>query len=671
MFKVIRTVIGLAFIYTCFTSCIPNKPQNEIGFNLDITKREVQLAYEAGFKHSKDSLLTFLSNQNPTIRYIALNAFASMQDTSVVDTIGRLLADEDQVVRTAAAYTLGQIRNVAAEPILTKSFVKFDSLNKNAVFNATILEALGKCGTSKTLELLSSIHSYQPSDSILNTGLARGLYRFALRGMSIDAGTNLMLRMLINPAYSYETRLYAANYFSRLNEQSLKTHTDTLISVYHALHNRNLQMPLITGIVKGNAAKATNFLLHNLKTESDHKLKVALISNLQSLPYAEGDTIAFTYIKDGDDLIARLAAQYLFDKGNAIDAQKYFDKFSDPNTNSACHLELLGASNKFLVYNKKNIPLKSGINALLKDSLLRIPDVYRKADIIRFLAGDVTNFTFIHDVTDRAPDKIIQVVGMESYGDILANPYFATIYRSNFIVFKKQIFGYIIDGLLSGDVGLVSTAASTLRRPELAFKAFLPSDSIFKIALKRIKLPEDAEAYTEVAKTLSYWNGKPPIALPDKGFRMLDWAVLNNINDSTRCEIITDAGNIIIHLKPSIAPLTVANWIELVKRNYFNGKVFHRVVPNFVIQSGCNRGDGFGSMDYLIRSELPMVYYDKPGKVGMASAGLNTESCQFFITSMPTPHLDGRYTQFAELVSNPEILEKIQRGTKIKKITIK
>ena len=95
------------------------------------------------------------------------------------------------------------------------------------------------------------------------------------------------------------------------------------------------------------------------------------------------------------------------------------------------------------------------------------------------------------------------------------------------------------------------------------------------------------------------------------------------------------------------------------------------MVPNFVIQNGCNRGDGFGAMDYLIRSEFPMISYDHAGRVGMASAGNNTESAQFFITSMPTPHLDGRYTIFADLISGMDVVQNIRRGDKINKITIK
>ena len=124
-------------------------------------------------------------------------------------------------------------------------------------------------------------------------------------------------------------------------------------------------------------------------------------------------------------------------------------------------------------------------------------------------------------------------------------------------------------------------------------------------------------------------------------------------------------------LQPSLAPMTTANWIELVKRNYFNGKNFHRVVPNFVIQSGCNRGDGFGAMNYIIRSEYSRAFYNRAGMVGMASAGPDTESSQFFITCAATPHLDGRYTIFAYVKEGMNIVETIQRGDKILKVNIK
>ncbi len=112
------------------------------------------------------------------------------------------------------------------------------------------------------------------------------------------------------------------------------------------------------------------------------------------------------------------------------------------------------------------------------------------------------------------------------------------------------------------------------------------------------------------------------------------------------------------------APGSVVNFVTLVKSGYFNGKFFHRVVPNFVIQTGCNRGDGFGSEDYSIRSEFSQRKY-KTGSVGMASAGKDTEGTQWFITHSPTPHLDGKYTIFAEVVKGMEVVHQVEVGDQI------
>ena len=92
-----------------------------------------------------------------------------------------------------------------------------------------------------------------------------------------------------------------------------------------------------------------------------------------------------------------------------------------------------------------------------------------------------------------------------------------------------------------------------------------------------------------------------------------------------------------------------------------------------MIQGGCTRGDGYGSLDYSIRSELSPWHYDDGGFVGMASAGKDTEGTQFFITHSPTPHLDGRYTIFAKVVTKEsmDVVFKIQPGDKIESVVIR
>ena len=118
------------------------------------------------------------------------------------------------------------------------------------------------------------------------------------------------------------------------------------------------------------------------------------------------------------------------------------------------------------------------------------------------------------------------------------------------------------------------------------------------------------------------------------------------------------------------APGTVVNFVRLADSGYYENLPIHRVVPNFVVQGGCNRGDGYGSLDYTIRSEVGPGYFDQPGLIGMASAGLHTESQQWFVTFRPTPHLNGRYTIFGRITQNLDVLNEIRRGDLIMEVKI-
>ena len=150
----------------------------------------------------------------------------------------------------------------------------------------------------------------------------------------------------------------------------------------------------------------------------------------------------------------------------------------------------------------------------------------------------------------------------------------------------------------------------------------------------------------------------------------LDTASLSRLKKNPAALIRTNKGNIKMQLLPLTAPGSVLNFITLADDKFYDGKKIHRVVPNFVIQGGCPRGDGYGSLDYTIRSELPMEYYDQQGYVGMASAGNHTEGTQFFITHSPTPHLDGKYTIFGKVTEGMEVVHDILVGDSIQQVSI-
>jgi cyclophilin family peptidyl-prolyl cis-trans isomerase/HEAT repeat protein len=134
-------------------------------------------------------------------------------------------------------------------------------------------------------------------------------------------------------------------------------------------------------------------------------------------------------------------------------------------------------------------------------------------------------------------------------------------------------------------------------------------------------------------------------------------------------EIKTAKGTIRIELLRSAAPKTVANFIKLAKSGYYNNRVWHRVVPDFVIQDGCPRGDGWGGPGYEIRCEYNDLPYNT-GAVGMATSGKDTGGSQYFICQSPQPHLNGRYTLFGNVIEGMDVAEKIEIGDLIKSIKI-
>lgn len=135
----------------------------------------------------------------------------------------------------------------------------------------------------------------------------------------------------------------------------------------------------------------------------------------------------------------------------------------------------------------------------------------------------------------------------------------------------------------------------------------------------------------------------------------------------------TSRGPIRLRLFADQAPVTVANFVNLAKRGYYDGLSFHRVIADFMIQGGCPQGTGTGGPGYKFEDECrPELRHDKPGMLSMANAGPGTNGSQFFITHVATPWLDGKHTVFGQVASADDqaVVNAVRQGDSIDSLTI-
>ncbi len=148
---------------------------------------------------------------------------------------------------------------------------------------------------------------------------------------------------------------------------------------------------------------------------------------------------------------------------------------------------------------------------------------------------------------------------------------------------------------------------------------------------------------------------------------------MTDTSNEILAEMNTNKGVIHLRLHPQQAPVTVANFVNLAKRGFYDGLSFHRVIDNFMIQGGCPLGSGTGGPGYNFEDECtPELRHDTPGKLSMANAGPGTNGSQFFITHVETPWLDGKHTVFGSVISedDQDVVNAVAGGDSIISVTI-
>lgn len=615
-----------------------------------------------------EDLYPMLYHPNPAYRYLAARAFGSIQDEAAVDSLGRLLADPVEDVRVMAAFALGQIGAPEALPHLIRGFNGQDTTGNKIHYPSrrAILEAVGKCGDVATLDQISKVSTYTAQDTALLEGQAWSIYRFGLRDILSDAGTDRMLRLIQPNAYPSSVQLVAANYLARMRITVDSTDTPTLVETFEKTTDVNVKMALAIALGKTQQSAALTSLVGQYQRANDYRLKCNILRALSNFPYESCRTLVVEALRDRNEHVARRATQYLLENSSPDDAEQWW-RFAKDSLPTPIHIELYRVANRHLPAYRTEY--RDAMNAELRQRFGRERSSYRKANVLNALAEFPWNYRFIFRSGLQTDDLVVRTAVYESLQQIGDRPDFDRFFGQSTRRVSQELANYFMEGVRSGEPGAVAVSAIALRSESRDYRPYIEADSISMLSnvLESLELPAMTESYNELAQTIAYLRGVEAQEPEEPKFNHpIDWKLLTSKGAQPRLLLETDQGRVLLRLWPTVAPGSVANLMDLAQQGFLDDKAFHRVVPNFVIQGGSPSGDAYGSLDYSIRSEFSNIHYDQEGLLGMASAGPDTEGTQFFITHSPTIHLDGRYTVFGRVIEGMDVIHKIQVGDRIR-----
>lgn len=654
-------------------------------------------------------LVSYVSSKDANLRYRAALALANLQDSTTITPLLPLLNDSESKVRSAAAFALGQIGSVIPQDSLLSRL----SIEEDASVLALLAEALGRCGNEQALD---AVTSYKPSEaaSSVKAALAMSVVRFALRGIKNEQAIWYCFDLLADKNADVRWTALVALWRMAphgLIDVEISKRRDEL-GKYAADPSADVRMNLATLVGRTKSSEAVDILRKIQKAErqkGDWRTQVKIVQALVALIPANNELFSdfLEYLASPNDhvkiaalqTIAALPKQVVHASKDTTKLKLQISKLASTKNNNA---DLVRG--EAMVALGRHFP-----DEFIKGKFLQAPDlsIREKTKAIEATSFIPTGQSLLSLVKYLDDDSVrVAMAGWDFIRRFLTP---ASINRmrqavSNWDEIRATLYRKTLFSLQRNDVALTNLVANALGDTSYfhLFNRANESDSLVSAlmnAYAKLSSPNDVETMQAVliamgrvadkrftpvlenalhdadktvaanaAVALQALTGKdysdkiPQATRPSR--TDFDWDALESIKPDQIATITTSKGIIKIRLLKDDAPFTVLNFVKLAKKNFYNGLSFHRVVPNFVVQGGDPRGDGWGGPGYAIRSEFSLVNFSR-GACGIASAGKDTEGCQFFITHLPTPHLDGRYTVFAKVVSGYDVVDNLQVGDTI------
>ncbi len=657
----------LAAALGIFSSCEP-KVESHVDqpLTIDFSDTAFISLWYAEVRKDTAMIRSYLEAADPMRQYAALMALSTTPSHHWSSDLIQLLDAPQKQIRTRAAFSLGQSGDASVLSDLKNAFNNKDSLMQDQHFNATVLEAVGKLGGPREAIELISTQSYSPRDSILNLGRLRALYQIALHGHELKEVQYFVMNVLGQALHPMNVRYLAADYLARFSSEPFDSLQYSVIRAFERTDDIQLKRQLARLLPHCSATKANSLLVSTLTDrEADEILRFLCGRALINSRSSEGSGFFRSLLEDDAPSVSQLAANYFLRYGNPHDAVDYGEWAKKESLPKTTRFILMAAAMEHLPFY-----YELSKNKIAKELLAFWPREMTRPErkvLIDQLAGSTAFFDELVQFFQKTNDEIVRTDILLGLQQEYCNKEEGCSFSRNQLKLLMPVLRHALQKE-TGSQTIGAQIASTL-------KSYIPSDwssdsSFLRIAYQSMELPrqlEAAQAMGTLMDTLSIPYEKRALAAPVEPHSRI-W---QRITDSTRLVIELPQGQIHIAFLPREAPLTVAQIIAEVESGYYEGKSWHRVVPNFVVQTGCPTGHGYDSGDYLLPTETsPYAHYHEAGACGMASIGPHTESTQWFITLRATPHLDGKYTKWGQVISGEELLWTIQAQDQIRSMYI-
>ena len=245
--------------------------------------------------------MKYLSDPNPTYRYIAARAFASHQDKNALDSLYGLLNDPVIKVRSISAYAIGQIADASSQGELINNFRQTDTMSVDNQGNSSILHALGKIGDLKLANQMITADNYRNTDTLLLLGRMKSLFENTLRGITSPEITQFCINTIRKKELDNRIRLYAAHCLSRPSTLDIDKIKFQIAEAMVEENNPNIKMTLASALRHTDDKEIQATLLTQLDLEIDYRIKCNIIRTLKNYSYIESAEKIIALINDDNN----------------------------------------------------------------------------------------------------------------------------------------------------------------------------------------------------------------------------------------------------------------------------------------------------------------------------------------------------------------------------------